>query len=269
MTRTLLFLLLLLTSISEAALSDPERQRLRFRLENLWNEIDLTLRNSRSRILDLQRLEKEMNYFRVLERFPLREDLEALEGELILTAREHRLQIHELKAISRQPVSRPVPEELFTDERKFEFAEDQLAQKITLRIRGKGSLHDVQKWISAWDEQIVRWIEPLNDPRDAKPGSFEVRAATYRFRDVRFPRLKYRDPLSLLPPSARKNPDRFSEQERQLWSFVTRIRDASTKAEAATRTRENFLLASARMSYFIKKTQPKGRSVPEGPAHRH
>lgn len=242
------------TRPSEQRLSEKERSVLRHRLENIWNEVHLMVRNENSAKIDFDRLQREMRQFRVLERIPLRDNLDGLKEELELSIRSHGLGLTSFKVIGRSR-SADVPPELFTDSGRFRLSEKQLVEETRIEIRGKGKIDQVYRWISDWKEDLLRVIEPVKSPEQRAGETWRLQIRAYRFRDIQFPRLKPRDPMQLLPNWARKNPDRFAEQERLLWSLVVKTREMIPKSESAYQMRGKFLLEGARMSFFIKKTE--------------
>jgi hypothetical protein len=95
-----------------------------------------------------------------------------------------------------------------------------------------------------------------------RPGRFAVRARSYRFRELRYPRLRPRDPLELLPSWARRQPERFASQEPILWDYVKRIREKIPETPGLYEQRAEFLLDSARMSFFMTKAQAYAQTKP-------
>lgn len=239
-------------------LSDQERSELRERLSNLWNEVELLLRNQKSLLLDIRRQEKEFKVLRVFDRIPLQERIEALEEELTQSAREHSLTIRSLKVISRSQPGPELPTEIYTDSGPLRPEEKQIAQEIRIRIRGKGDLEMVRHWTGTWKDDLVRILEPAKKPfhRKGTPSThWEMEAIAYRFRDLKFPRLRARDPVTLLPRWARSNLAAFIDREPRLWSFVGRIQANLPKTEIPYQDKGRFLINAARMSYFSSRLQ--------------
>src|SRR4051812_142733 len=67
-------------------LSDRQRSELRFRIENLFNEVDLLIKNERADRSDLARQEREAKALKVYDRIPFEADLPGLKRQLAETA---------------------------------------------------------------------------------------------------------------------------------------------------------------------------------------
>jgi hypothetical protein len=236
-------------------LTATERSSLRYHLQNLWSEMDLLVRNQETDEKDLRRQDREFALFRVFDRIPFEPRIPELKKELSTSAQKYGLEISLLQ-IQRNLKEPPAPpKEIYTDKRPFHFSKEQLYETLRLKISGRGSIKDVQRWLDSWDDILLRYVEPLG-PITRTPRGWQVQAAAYRFRNVNFPRLKPRDPVTLLPAWARKDPGAFAQAEPQLWNYVTRIRAKTSEAELPYENRRKFLLNAARMSFFLSKALP-------------
>src|SRR5579885_1189347 len=198
---------------------------LRYRLETLYNEVDLLVRNQRSDRSDLARVERAFKALRVDERIPMEPRIESLKAELTRRARESGVKLLGLEVLSKDRPSKPVPRELYSDTPKFRLEPDQIAQTIHLRLTLSGDGPAIEQWIQKWPEDQLRLVEPEQgyERPGLKPtghGRFTLKARVYRFRKIRFPTLKPRDPLQLLPTWARRDPAGFAKEDPALWDYV-------------------------------------------------
>jgi hypothetical protein len=239
----------------EPILSTRDRSFVRYHLRNLWSEMDLLVRNRQADERDLRRQDREFTLFKVFDRIPFEPRTAELKKELSDSAGKFRLAVKKIE-IEREEDHPPAPPKtVYTDKLPFHFSKKQLCETLHVTIEGKGSLANVKKWIQEWDDVLLRFVEPLSKPIRTKQG-WRIKAATYRFRDVAFPKLNPRDPMSLLPGWAQQNPEAFAQKEPELWSYVTRIRARKQDAEILYENRRKFLLNAARMSFFLSKALP-------------
>jgi hypothetical protein len=257
----LLISLQLLISLEAFASSEPPSQAdLRYRLETLYNEVDLLIRNQRSDESGRARVERAFSALRVLDRIPTEPRVATLRAELTHRAREAGLKLVKLEVLSMDQPQRPVPREIFSDTPRFRLEPDQIAQTLHLRLTlaGDGSL--VEQWIQKWPEDQLRLIEPEHGY--TRPGlkplgktQFQIRARAFRFRNIRFPTLKPRDPMELLPDAARRDPAAFAASEPELWTYVRRIREKIPQTPKPFEIKGDLLLGEARMNFFLSKAK--------------
>ncbi|HUP57926.1 MAG TPA: hypothetical protein VM598_10770, partial [Bdellovibrionota bacterium] len=254
LSSCLLFSTLAGAAPAPARLSEPQRSDLRYRLESLFNEVDLLVRNQRSDESDRARLGRELRELKVLERIPMKTDLDGLKRELSERARAFDIRVERVELVSADSPSRPVPREIATHLPSFRIETSQLVQTLRIRLVLKGDGPAIYDWIQRWPDDQVRLIEPekgFERPgvTQVRAGRFSVWARAYRFREIRYPRLRPRDPAELLPAWAKRQPERFARQEPMLWDYVKRIREKIPETPSLYERRAAFLLDSARMSF--------------------
>jgi hypothetical protein len=237
-----------------AQLKPVERDRLRYRLETLFNEQDLMLRNQRVDIMDVERQERELKMLKVFERVPLREDLSGLRDGLAATARGKGVKV---LAFDKQPPSRKaslrVPSSIYTDQSPpFRLTDDHVAERTSFRVVVQGSEGAVRDWLNAWPEEQLRLVM-FDYRRSTGNSKWEVYGHGYRFRDIRFPKIQTRDPIELLPSWAQADPQRFAQEEPMLWKLVSKIQAVTPQAKPLFKNREALMLNGARMAFFMNQ----------------
>lgn len=252
------------------AFASPTRvqdDRIRAKLERIYYEQEFMLRNERIDRSDLKHQEKQMEALKVFERIPLREDLPGLRTSLTSSARDHNLKLISLKPVVHAVPRAPrVPSQIYSDQSPpFKLTEEQLIEKIPFTAILEGDRTAVLGWMSSWREDQLRITEPATlraeqSLKPAGPGRWLIRARAFRFREVKFPTLEPRDPVSVLPPWAQANPDRFAKANPLLWELVTKTRAISPQARLLFRNREQMQLNAARMSIFLSKAGPPPHS---------
>jgi hypothetical protein len=240
-------------------LSAAQRESLRFRLQNLLNEQVLLVRNRRADESDIRRQEREIQALKIYERIPFQEDLPGLKENLTDSAKTQGLKLIGIRVTGRSPLGGAIPSQLYTDDGDFRLKPEQIVTTLRFRATVEGDFSRVRDWIASWRDEQLRLTEAEGDPRPegAARNRWVVTARAFRFRDVKFPHLMARDPLELLPAWARREQDRFSHTEPLLWELVARIRDVAPEAAPLYRTREQFLLNDARISFFLSKAVPR------------
>jgi hypothetical protein len=247
-----------LAQASVPKLSAQDRQQLRFRLENLFNEVDLLVRNEKVDRSDLARQERDFEGLKVYERIPLKEDWSGLKADLERSASAHQLKLVQLTRLpalsSRAPA---VPASVFNDS-GFRLRTEQVVAEVPFRVVVSGEAGRVREWVRSWLDEQMRLAEPregLENFSLHKAGErrWSLEARAFRYLPVSFPRLKPRDPITLLPDWARRSPDEFARAEPVLWGFVTRAREIIPRTEHPYEARSRFLLMDARMSFFLSK----------------
>jgi hypothetical protein len=241
-------------------LNEAERSDLRYRLESLDNELELLVRNQRSDESGSARLDRAFEALRVLERIPLETGIDDLRAELAHRAKPSGVGLVRLEILARDKPKKPLPDSLFSDTPKFHLEPDQIAETLHLRLVISGDGPAIEEWIQKWPEDQLRLIEPEKGYarpglRPAGNGRFRLQARVFRFRKIRFPRLKPRDPVSLLPAWARREPGRFAQAEPELWRYVRRIQERIPETQAPFEKKGELLLERARMSFFLSKAK--------------
>lgn len=248
----------------------PQREALRWKLQNLDDGAELLVRNRVADRKDLERQRSDFNNLRVYDRFPLQPDVEKLRKEMTVSAASSGLKLTSLTLLPGARRPKPVPAVLDFEMKHFTLASDQIVQEMPIRavVEG-GDRAVVEAWMRSWKREQLRFVEakPGVKPRAVKksgPQRWEVDALTYHFTPVRFPEIRFQDPLRLLPAWAQKDPQRFARQEPQLWSLVVRgrglIPPADSPALETVQDRREFLLESARLDFYLSKTtDPKNQ----------
>lgn len=254
------WLAILLLSLQVQAASLPLRDDLRYKLESLYNEMDLLLRNQRSDKSDLARVERAAKALRVEDRIPIEPEIGSLRAELDHRAREAGVKLLGLEVLSKDQPKTPIPRVLYSDTPKFRLEADQIAQTIHLRLILSGDGPAIEQWIQKWPEDQLRLIEPEQSYerpglRAMGHGRFQLKARAFRFRKIRFPTLKPRNPLELLPGWARRDPAGFAKEDPKLWDFVCRIQEKIPETPEPFEMKGNLLLAEARMDFFLSKAK--------------
>ena len=258
-------------NLHAGSLSDFERDRLRYKLETLFNEQDLMVRNQKSDRSDLNRQQREFEVLKVLQRIPFKEEIAGLRSELNASAREKKLKVLSFQPLPRTQRANPqLPDSVYTDQQpRFRLNDQQLVETISFRVTVEGEEGSVKEWIASWPDDQMRLTEAEGAPRPRKGGKnrWSIRARAFRFRDIKFPSLKARDPKELLPQWARRDPESFARQEPLLWRLVEKIHAVAPKARPLYRQREDLILNSQRMSFFVSKAVPHpGRRQAAGQA---
>ena len=247
-------------SVPAPRLAEAERNELRYRLENLYNELDVLVRNERSDDSGRARIERHFAGLRLYQRIPMEASIGSLKEELSHRASELGVRLLSLDVLSHDQPKKPVPRELLSDTPKFRIEDDQLTETFHLKLTLAGDGPRIEEWIQTWPQDQLRLIEPERGYTrpgltPAGPGRFTLRARTFRFRNIRFPRLKPRDPITLLPAWARRDPAAFASSEPFLWQYVRRIREKIPETPEPFEKKGALLLDSARMSFFLSKAK--------------
>ena len=247
-----------LNALASGSLTDLEKRRLRYHLENLFNEVDLLLKNKKIDSKDLIKQTKSLENYQIYQHIPLERDLSPLNKSLEQSAVQNHLKLKkfQLSRTSKTPPS--PPKSVYTDGPEFHFSQDQIVETLYLHLEVQGTQAKIQEWIKLWPQNVFRLIEP-----DLKKGTpvmagihanlWQVKAHTYRFRKTQFPSLHPRNPRNLLPLWARKDPQAFAQSEPVLWKFVTQIETLIPKTAQLYQTRADFLLNDARLHFFLSK----------------
>jgi hypothetical protein len=241
-------------------LKENERTELRYRLESLSNELELLILNQRSDESGRARLARDSAMLRIPERVPMKPELDSLRDELIHRARLAGLRLIRLEVLSKNKPKRPLPRELFNDTPRFRLDSDDVVETLRLKLTLGGDGPEIEQWIQTWPKDQLRLIEP--EQGYARPGlkqvdvgTFALKARAYKFREIRFPKIKPRDPMALLPAWARHDPEWFAVNEPLLWGYVLKIQELIPKTAVPFEKKGNLLLESARMSFFLSKAK--------------
>jgi hypothetical protein len=273
-----LALIMGVTFISAVAFSSPafptldrdQHDRLRYKLETLFNEQDLLIRNQRVDHSDVAHQLHDFETLKVFQRIPFKPEIQGLRQSLKQSSNDHGLKLidFKLRPKGRGIPVKPLPESLYTDDPVFRLSDDQIADEIPFSVVVQGAPSAVLSWMEAWPEEQMRLTEPEGKSipgsiRNLGNSHWQVQAHAFRFRPIRFPSLMPRDPVALLHKEGIVKPEQLAKQDPLLWSFVTRILEISPQARPLYRGREEMLLNSAQMSFFVAKAVPrlKGRSM--------
>ena len=244
-----------------ARLTPVERDTLRYHLENLFNEVDLLVKNQRADESDVQRQEREFQGLQVYERIPFQENLTELKSQLAGSASDHGLILERIAITHRSQEGGKVPSSIYTDNSGFHLKPGQVVQTLDVRAVVKAKTPaELENWVHGWKSDVLRLVEPSGTESSCYhplgTGEYAVSAIAYRFREEKFPTLVPRNPMELLPGWARRDPDSFARNESLLWDFVKKIQALEPKTPPLYRNRERFLLNDARYEFFLKKASP-------------
>jgi hypothetical protein len=256
-------------------LSAEQRDRLRYRLENNSNELELLVLNQGSDKSDLARQKRDVEGLQVYQRIPFKDEIDSLSKQMKSSAEDQNLKLMNLKVIGRSAApAKKIPAEVKTDE-KFRLTEDQLVEKIQLEAQVTGTKEQVKAWVDSWQEQQMRLVEPKGGygsypitPTKSSDGksAWIVKAQTFKFKEVQYPKLLPRDPLEVLPAEARKNPEAFAAAEPLLWKLIQKSKALTPKAAPMYEAKREFMLNQARMDFFLSKALPTND---RNASHRH
>lgn len=240
------FLIAFIASSIHAA---PAPGDLRLRLDIVLNEARLAIRNRSAHRTELDRMRRRAEYLRMSERIPFKEDLGGLVRELSLGAAKRELLWRAHRVIRRQPAAK-IPSRVFSDQPRVRLSDQQLAQEVDLSVRVQGELLAIERWIEAWPDEMLRYVELIAKPKKISEGLWEIRLRTFRFRSITFPKIVVRAPEV---PNAEKA--RF---ERQL----AEIRKLGKAARKDLDLLGKVLLERARFEYFARRV---GNDLKESP----
>jgi hypothetical protein len=260
---------------SSPTLSESERSSLRFRLENIWNEVDLTVRNSNADKKDVQRQEREFKALQVFTKFPLASanatKPAAVNADIKKSLQRFGLQLSESKILDSSKPDRPIPAVMPPDAQGFHFTEDQLAQKLRLELTLTGTKKQLQEWMNSWNAAIepesqvkpaataptpyMEWDPAALTtlPEMLSENQWKVHVLAYYFRDIQYPKLQPQDPMQILPDWAKQNPDLFKAQEPLLWGLIEKTKATAPQSLPGYEVKGRFQLNAARMSFFTSK----------------
>ncbi len=234
------------------SLTSSEREKMRYHLSHLYNQLDLLILNQKIDRADLKKQEQDLERFKVFERIPFQKDSAGLKKSLVLSAQKYKVKLFTF-AFPSKPNSglKKIPSSLFTDSSNFHLSEDQILEKIPIEILAEGTSENTDLWIESWEEDQIRLIT-LDSKVLSSNQKWKIRAHAYRFREIEFPRLIPRNPRSLLPKWANEDYPRFSRSEPKLSEYVSKIETLIPQASPHLKIREKFLLNDARLSTYLK-----------------
>ncbi|MBC7692082.1 MAG: hypothetical protein H7222_09950 [Methylotenera sp.] len=254
------------SSIPRTSLTSQQRDQLRFRLENNTNELELLVKNQKADGSDLNRQKRDEEALQLYQRIPLKDQLDSLTLQMDQSAKAQQVKLVNLRIIGRSSTAaQKIPAEVITDQ-KFKLTEDQLVEKIFIEAQVQGSAEQVKAWLDSWQENQMRLVEPRGGygsyPLVALGKSeWKVLAQAFKFKDIQFPKLKPRDPLEVLPVTAKKNPQDFAKAEPMLWNIVKKSQTLLPQALPLFEAKREFKLNEARMNFFLSKALPTERNV--------
>ena len=192
MRGTLFFAILFVTlstavaSLQPESLNDSDRSGLRYRLENLFNEVDLIVRNHRTDELDLVRQSQTIQGLKIYERIPFQARTEEIREQLSDSAEENGFKIRAFKllGVNHGQDIPPVPTELYTDQKGFQLSPEQIAEPIRFRVTVEGDKERIRTSVrdgprtscDSWNPKAAlarRFFSRLEaDAGKLKPGRF-------------------------------------------------------------------------------------------------
>jgi hypothetical protein len=238
-----------------------EKESLRYHLEGLFNDVDLIIKNRKSRNADLKRQERDLAFLKVYERIPFKRNISALEKNLKETARDYQIQLLQFKVSGYSKPGKPLRKSQFADEPRLQIQPDQLVEEIHIQLIVKGDPEKIRNWTQAWRQEQMRLVElETSDPspsiRSVTSNQWEIRARAFRFRKIQYPNLIPRNQKEFLPQWAKKEPKHFASAEPLLWSFVSKTEALIPQAKPLYQTRSQMFLNDFRMNFFLSKASP-------------
>jgi hypothetical protein len=229
------------------SLSDSQRSSLRFKLENLYNQVDLAVRNQHADESDLKRQVQTSEALRIYDRIPFQPKLGEVLPQLIESAHDSKVTVKDFKWLDAK-----------THNVSLSKQAEKVAEAFPFRFIAEGTEARVRTWIHGWTDSVVRIIEPeggVQSPKIQAVGKnlWLVEARAFRFKNVRAPRITLEDPQSLLPEWAKKNPQLFAQQEPVLWNLVQKTEKSAPRAAELLPTHEVFRLNEFRLGFFFLK----------------
>ena len=244
--------LLILIAVSTTAAVRPfqseSREEALFRLNQIFNELDLLIRNQRADRADVLHQKRDIEGLKVYERIPLQENLSGLERELFESTRRSGLKLGRVRVLEHSPEPEKPPEEIFTD-RSFHLSADQLARSMTLEIDVKGAQKNVESWMTSVQDNQMRLVKVLDKKLKGHGVVWKLRLKSFQFRDIVFPKLRPRDPKEVLLLC--------SEPDSVLKNLAKKAQALIPRAAPFYENRREFLLNQARLEFFIKNSGEK------------
>lgn len=244
------------------SLSLKEKESLRYHLENIFNEVDLLIKNHRLEASDLERQKHMMSEMKMFERIPFRSKISNLKDQLKKLSKDHRLTWINFTLLPKKTVPKAPPKTMDTHS-EWRLSEENFVEVFHFKVKLKGSQQNITQWVKSSLNQL-RLVElESEDPSLSIQlighQLWEVQARTFRFRNIQFPHLLPRNPRGLLPAWAKRNFNEFAQLEPLLWNFIVKTEAKIPEALQYYPLREQFLLNDARLNYVSQKL--KNRST--------
>ena len=226
---------------------------IRFHLENLYNEETLLIKNHRVNLKDVKKQERDFKGLHVYERIPITKNTQDLQEQIQESAKEVGIQLLEIRFLPQPQETRSkLPDHILSNDRNFHLQGNQIADEIPFQLCLSGDSKKIQTWITSWNDQIMRYIEPRGEPRVTAQGTV-VKGAAFHFKDLKYPRIEAQDPMHFLPESLRSTPNLFARQEPKLWEKLVQTKKIIPEAAPYYSDMEQFQLNDARMTFYISK----------------
>ncbi|NBU20443.1 hypothetical protein EBS43_03350 [bacterium] len=256
---TLMTLLLTSQSYSTTRLQEKERQSLRYHLENLYNEVDLLIKNQKVNERDLSKLEYHLSELKVFTRIPFESELEQLKHELKASASDHSVELLAITVMENNSRAAPLPHQRSTHSPLIRIQPEQLVKKIYFQAQLRGDQVEILDWlkhIKLEQMRLVDWDHPRLEENLKKiaPHRWLLKAHAFQFRKIEYPELKPKKPKDYLPQWAKSYPMLFAQQEPLLWSFITKTESRLPLASKLYQRKGLFKLNEARLNFFLSKT---------------
>jgi hypothetical protein len=230
-------------------LTDAERSSLRLKLENLYNEVDLAVRDRRADEDDLKRQIQTADVLRIYDRIPFQPRLGEILPQLTQSARNAKVELKEFKWLD--PKARQVATHSHN-------SSDSVVEVLPFRFIASGTEAHVRTWILGWTDSVVRLVEPkggLASPKIQGVGEnlWLVEAHAFRFKPYHPTHVSVADPMTLLPEWAQKNPQQFAADEPVLWDLVQKTEKTTPTAAPLLVDHEKYRATAARLHFFFSK----------------
>ena len=248
------------------ALSDSERRSLRYHLQNLTNQFELLMSNQKVDEADLAKQGRTVAALKIYERIPFSPKLAELKKELLESAKEASIQIHQFQPRTQPRKSpnhslAPMPKTYSVQDGFFRPKPSQFVQERPFLLLVSGSSKEVEAWIRSWKENLMRLVElerleTVSAKNNSSRTQYRIRAHAFQFKKVDFPKIIPPRARDYLPQWAQANPDKFSQKEPTLWDFVVRSEKLRPLTPPLYQTRGRFLMEGARIDFFLSKAGP-------------
>ena len=248
-SKTVLLILITMTTTAAVRPFQSEtREEALFRLNQIYNELDLLIRNQRSDRADVLHQNRDFEGLKVYERIPMQENLIGLQHQLFESTQRNGLKLGRVRILEHSPQPEKVPEEIITD-RSFHLSADQIARTVFLEMDVKGTRKNLESWMSSVQDNQMRLVKVLDKKLKSHAGIWKVHIKSYQFRDIVFPRLRPRNPKEVL--------SLCSEKDSALENLAEKAQALIPRAAPFYENRREFLLNQARLEFFIKKSGEK------------
>ena len=244
---------------SAMKLQETERQSLRYHLENLYNEVDLLIKNQKADERDFNKLERHFAELKVFERIPFEANPEGLKQELKASAAEHSLELIRVSIIQKPHQLHPMPQERSTHSSLTWLKPEHFVKKIHFQAELRGEMKQILEWLKHIKLEQMRLIdwEPAKVEASLKQISAHrwiLKAHAFQFLRVNYPHLVPKKPREFLPAWARTDLKAFAKQEPLLWSLIIKTEAKLSTASKLYQRKGLFKLNEARLNFFLSKT---------------